>query len=119
MNEEEHVLNKTILDVGIAKPISVTKEEAISLAKQADEIEKNKVAQSSNTHENIAEAIPITKEELDEERVNEINDLMKNDYVKIAESRYSKKTYIILIAILIAVIGIIIFELIHFGGKLS
>lgn len=118
MNEEEHVLNKTILDAGIAKPISVTKEEAISLAKQAEEIEKKKVVQSS-THENIAEAIPITKEELDENRVNEINDLMKNDYVKISESRYSKKTYIILIAILIAVLGIIIFELIHFGGKLS
>lgn len=118
MNEEEHVLNKTILDAGIAKPISVTKEEAISLAKQAEEIEKNKAAQNS-PRENIADAIPITKEELDENRVNEINDLMKNDYVKIVESRYSKKTYIILILILIVVVGIIIFELIHFGGKMS
>jgi len=118
MNEEDNVLNKTVLDAGIAKPISVTKEEAISLAQQAEKIEESKLKQN-DTNKSVAVPIPITKEELDENRVNEINDLMKNDYVKIVESRYSKKTYIILVVILIIVISIIVLELLYFGGKVS
>ncbi len=118
MNEEDNVLNKTVLDAGIAKPISVTKEEAISLAQQAEKIEKSKLKQN-DTNKSVAVPILITKEELDENRVNEINDLMKNDYVKIVESRYSKKTYIILVVILIIVISIIVLELLYFGGKVS
>lgn len=109
MNEEEKVLEKTILNPGIAKPISVTKEEAIALAKESEE--KNKTAAP------IAEAKLVTKEELDEQRVNEINDLMKNDYVKVVEIHHSKKTYIILFLILALIIGFIIFEVIYFGGK--
>ncbi len=91
-NNEKSVLEKTILDTGIAKPISVTKEEALNMAKQAEEA--NKVV--NKQPENIASAIPITKEELDEQKVNELNDLMKNDYVKVVEVHHSKKTYIIL-----------------------
>lgn len=116
-NEEEKVLNKTILDTGIAKPISVSKEEAILLAKQAEE--ENKKNQPVNNQTSVVAPTPITKEELDEQRINEVNDLMKNDYVKLVEIKHSKKTYIILFLILAVIAGIIIFEVIYFGGKLS
>lgn len=116
-NEEEKVLNKTILDTGIAKPISVSKEEAILLAKQAEE--ENKKNQPVNNQTAVVAPTPITKEELDEQRINEVNDLMKNDYVKLVEIKHSKKTYIILFLILAVIAGIIIFEVIYFGGKLS
>ena len=78
-NNEKSVLEKTILDTGIAKPISVTKEEALNMAKQAEEA--NKVV--NKQPENIASAIPITKEELDEQKVNELNDLMKMTTLKL------------------------------------
>ena len=113
-NNEKSVLEKTILDTGIAKPISVTKEEALNMAKQAEEA--NKVV--NKQPENIASAIPITKEELDEQKVNELNDLMKNDYVKVVEVHHSKKTYIILFLILALLAAFISFEAIHYGGKL-
>lgn len=116
-NEEEKVLNKTILDTGIAKPISVSKEEAILLAKQAEE--ENKKNQPVNNQTSVVAPTPITKEKLDEQRINEVNDLMKNDYVKLVEIKHSKKTYIILFLILAVIAGIIIFEVIYFGGKLS
>lgn len=116
-NEEKDVLNKTILDTGIAKPISVSKEEAILLAKQAEEENKKNTNASVSTP--VVAPTPITKEELDEQRINEVNDLMKNDYVKLVEIKHSKKTYIILFLVLAVIAGIIIFEIIYFGGKLS
>ena len=84
------------------------------MAKQAEQA--NKVV--NKQPENIASAIPITKEELDEQKVNELNDLMKNDYVKVVEVHHSKKTYIILFLILALLVAFIIFEVIHYGGKL-
>lgn len=114
--DEKNVLNKTVLNTGIAKPISVSKEEALRMASLAEEENKKKENQVP-TNENIATPISITKEELDEKRVIEVNDLMKNDYVKLVEIRHSKKTYIILFLVFAAIIGIIIFELIYFGGK--
>lgn len=113
--EEERVLNKTILDTGIAKPISVSKEEALLLAKQAEE--NKKVVSNNVAPTNIVTPTLVTQEQLDEQKVNEVNDLMKNDYVKLVEIRHSKKTYIILFAILAVIAAIIIFELIYFGGK--
>ena len=52
------------------------------------------------------------------QKVNELNDLMKNDYVKVVEVHHSKKTYIILFLILALLVAFIIFEVIHYGGKL-
>ncbi len=115
-NEEEKILNKTILDTGIAKPISVSKEEAVLLARQAEEENKKNI--NEEVHQTIVTPTQITKEELDEQRINEVNDLMKNDYVKMVEIKHSKKTYIILFLVLALILGIIIFELIYFGGKL-
>lgn len=111
MNEEEKVLEKTILNTGIAKPISVSREEAEALAKESNA--NNNIPQAQ-----VAEAIPVTKEELDEQKVNEINDLMKNDYVKLVDVHHSKKTYIILFVVLALIIALIVLEAIYFGGKI-
>lgn len=43
---------------------------------------------------------------------------MKNDYVKVVEVHHSKKTYIILFLVLALLVAFIIFEVIHYGGKL-
>lgn len=115
-NEEESVLNKTILDTGIAKPISVSKEEALRLSSAQSEANKNNV--NANAQTNIVTPTIITKEELDEQKINEVNDLMKNDYVKLVEVHHSKKTYIILFLVLAIIVAFIIFELVYFGGKM-
>lgn len=109
--EEEKVINSTILDPGVAKPISVSKEEALKIAHEQAE------AMKEEKEQNFAEIKQVTPEELDEQKVNEVNDFMKNDYVKIVEMQHSKKTYIILFLVLLAIIGIIVFEVIYFGGK--
>ena len=108
MNDEEKIINSTILDPGIAKPISLSKEEALKLAEE--QAKENKVA----SNDSFAEIKQISKEELDEQKVNEINDLMKNDYVKLVDVHHSKKTYIILILVLVLIISVIIFEIIYF-----
>lgn len=119
MNDEEtKVVNTTILNTGLAKPIAVSKEDALNLA-HAQELQGVKKQQSAADDTPLASIIPTSKQELDEQKINEINDLMKDDYVKLVEVRHSKKTYILLILGLILIVGIIIFELIYFGGKMS
>ena len=119
MNDEEtKVVNTTILNTGLAKPIAVSKEDALNLA-HAQELQGVKKQQSAADDTPLASIIPTSKQELDEQKINEINDLMKEDYVKLVEVRHSKKTYILLILGLILIVGIIIFELIYFGGKMS
>lgn len=110
-SDQDKKLNTTILNTGIAKPISISKEEALKIAAEQDNT--NVINQTK-----IVTPTPITKEELDEQKVNELNDLMKNDYVKYVDVKHSKKTYIILILILLVIVGIIIFELIYYGGKM-
>lgn len=110
-NEEEQVINNTILNTGVAKPISVSKEEAIKIANEQKQI-------NATSQNNIATPMPVSKEEIEEQRVNELNDLMKNDYVKLVEVKHSKITYIILFLVLAAIIGIIIYEIIYYGGKI-
>lgn len=110
-NEEEKVINSTILNTGVAKPISFSKEEALKAVNIQNQTPNN----SAN---NIATPMAITKEEIEEQRVNELNDLMKNDYVKLVEVKHSKLTYVVLFLILAVIIGIIIFEVIYYGGKM-
>lgn len=43
---------------------------------------------------------------------------MKNDYIKLVEVKHSKLTYIILFAVLALIVGIIIYEVIYYGGKM-
>lgn len=118
MDEGEKEIKTIVLKPGIAKPISVSKEDALNIAQEQ---EKNKVKEKQDeisiNDTSLAEVKQVTKEELDEKKVNELNDLMKNDYVKLEDIKYSKKTYIILICALIVIIGIIIFEVIYFGNK--
>lgn len=108
--EEKKVINTTILNTGIAKPISISKEEAMKIARE------NNV--NVSTQNNVVSPSPISKEEIEEQKVNELNDLMKNDYVKLVEVKHSKITYIILFLVLAALVGIIIYEIIYFGGKM-
>lgn len=110
-NEEEKVINSTILNTGVAKPISVSKEDALKIAS-----EQKQVIAPNQT--NIAKPMPISKEEIEEQKVNELNDLMKNDYIKLVEVKHSKLTYIILFAVLALIVGIIIYEVIYYGGKM-
>lgn len=118
MDEEEKEIKTIILNPGIAKPISVSKEDALNVAQEQeknkiqDKLEEQKINDAS-----LAEIKQVTKEELDEKKVNELNDLMENDYVKLENIKHSKKTLIILICALIIIIGIIIFEIIIFGNK--
>lgn len=110
-NEEEKVINSTILNTGIAKPMPVSKEEAIKIANSQKVINETNQAK-------IATPMPVSKEEIEEEKVNELNDLMKNDYIKLVEVKHSKLTYIIMFLVLAGIIGIIIFEIIYYGGKM-
>lgn len=110
-NEEEKVINSTILNTGVAKPISVSKEEALKIANEQKQV-------NATTQNNLAKPMPISKEEIEEQKVNELNDLMKNDYVKLVEVKHSKLTYIILFLVLAAIIGVIIYEIIYYGGKM-
>lgn len=54
-NEEEKVINSTILNTGVAKPISVSKEEALKIAS-----EQKQVITPNQT--NIAKPMPISKD---------------------------------------------------------
>lgn len=110
-NEEEKVINSTILNTGVAKPISVSKEEAMKIASEQKQI--NVPVQT-----NLAKPMPVSKEEIEEQKVNELNDLMKNDYVKLVEVKHSKITYVLLFLVLAAIIGVIIYEIIYYGGKM-
>lgn len=110
-SDKEKVLNNTILNTGIAKPISISKEEALNIATKQENT--NMINQTK-----VITPTPITKEELDEQKVNELNDLMENEYIKFVDVKHSKKTYIILILVLIVIAGIIIFEILYYGGKI-
>lgn len=110
-NEEEKVMNNTILNTGVAKPISVSKEEALKIANDQKQV-------SATPQTNIAKPMPVSKEEIEEQKVNELNDLMKNDYIKLVEVKHSKLTYIILFLVLAVIVGFIIFEIIYYGGKM-
>ncbi|MCH5166590.1 MAG: hypothetical protein J1F35_01735 [Erysipelotrichales bacterium] len=107
-DEEEKIINQTILNPGLAQPIAVSKEEAIAKAHEQ--------AQETKGTDNVkfAEIQHVTQEDLDEQRVNEVNDLMKNDYVKLVDAKYSKKTYFILFGVLAFIIVLIIIEVILF-----
>ena len=108
-DEEEKVINQTVLNQGLATPIAVSKEEAIAKAhEQAQEIK-------GTNNVNFAEIKQVTQEELDQEKVNEVNDLMKNDYVKLVDVKYSKKTYIILFGVLALIVALIIIEVVIFS----
>lgn len=95
----------TNLDKGAAKPIPIDSRDAIMIARQQNnEISSEPVKEENN----FAEIIPDDKDiEIDVNRVNHVNDL-----VKVVDVKYSKKTVIILAAVLVVLIAFfLIFEL--------
>lgn len=115
MNEEEKPVGMTILNPGMAKPIAVSKEQAVQVAHEQESAQQE--VEEVKPQTNFAEIQQVTKEELDEQKVNEVNDLMKNDYVKLKDVKYSKKTIMIMILVLAAIVGIVVLEVFIFGGK--
>lgn len=117
MNEEDKKvkLETTILNPGLAKPIKISSKDAEDIALKQQE--ESAMVEVEHTVDRVATPTKITKEELDEQKINELNDLMKNDYVRIVDVHHSKKTYIILFLVLFIIILIIVAEVIYFGGK--
>lgn len=108
---EEEVKKETLKIDNYVAPISVSKADAYNVAQKQQEEKHIETKQVVN---NVVTPKNITKEELELQRINEINDLMQNEFTEIKYLKHSPKTYIIMILVLLAIICVIVLELIYY-----
>ena len=113
--EEEVKKEVVVINSNVAAPISVSKADAYRIA-QEQENNKQEVVEEV-VEDNIVAPTKITKEELDQQRINEVNDLVDNELTRIVEYQYSKKTYTIMYAILGFIIVVILLEILYYAMK--
>lgn len=111
---EEETKKETLKIDHTVSPISVSKETAYEIA-ALQESHKNEGINKEEKND-VAEIIPTTKEEIELKKVEEVNNLMKDEFVEIKQLRHSPKLYIIMVLVLLLIIGIIIFELIYYSN---